>query len=103
VECGMPEHSLFRNKIETEFDFEIAEQLKDEILRISEIGDKVKREIEHMKEFAHTMERFETRKEQARYVMENYGKSKKSSFVFDILDGKELSISQLTKLMHLLK
>ena len=103
VECGMPEHSVFQNKIETEFDFEIAEQLKDEILRISEIGDNVKREIEHMKEFAHTMGRFETRKEQARYVMENYGKSKKSSFVFDILDGKELSSSQLTKLMHLLK
>ena len=103
VECGMPEHSVFQNKIEKEFDFEIAEQLKDEILRISEIADKVKREIEHMKEFAHTMGRFETRKEQARYVMENYGKSKKSSFVFDILDGKELSIPQLTKLMNLLK
>lgn len=103
VECGMPEHSEFKEKIETEFDFEIAEQLKDEILRISEIGNTVKKEIEHIREFAHTIQRFETRKEQARYIMENYGKSKKSSFVFDILDGKELSSSQLTKLMHLLK
>ena len=103
VKCGMPNESDFRKKLETDFDFEIVEQLKDEISTICKTGDGVRREIESMKYFVKTIKRFESRKRQARYILDEYKASKRAPFVFDILDGKEMSDSQLIKLMLMLK
>ena len=84
---------------EVEFDFEIATQLKDEIQKISNIGEKVKHTIQVMNGFINDIRNIETRKEKAECIQRSF--NNRSSFVFSLLDGKELTSTQLIKLMHL--
>ena len=100
VECGLQDYDNFYKKIETEFDFEIANQLKDLILKICEAGEKTKKDIEHLKDFAHSIRCFENRKQQAEYINKTYSSSNKTSYVFSLLDGKELSKLQIIKLIN---
>jgi hypothetical protein len=55
-----------------------------------------------MKEFVRTIQKYPTRKDQAQQITSSYGsgQNNKASFVFTLLDGKELSNDQLIKLMH---
>lgn len=101
VQAGMPEYDNFFKKVETEFDFEIAEQLKDLIIKICDAGEKTKKDIQHMKEFVHSIRGFETRKQQAEHIITTYGKSNRSSYVFCLLDEKDLSEIQLIKLINI--
>jgi len=52
-----------------------------------------------MKDFVASIRKFETRKQQAEYILLNYKMSNRSQFVFSLLDGKELTKEQLIKLM----
>jgi hypothetical protein len=100
VQKRMPCYDDFYKKIETDFDFEIAEQLKDQLLKISQTGEDVKQEIENMKEFCNSIRNFENRKKQAEHIMKSYSSSQKTAYVFSLLDGKELSEIQLIKFIH---
>jgi hypothetical protein len=100
VESNMPDKDEFAKKIETDFDFEIAEQLKDLIIKICKAGEKTKQDIENMKDFVHSIRGFENRKQKAEHINITYGHSNRSSFVFNLLDGKELSNSQFIKLIN---
>jgi hypothetical protein len=95
----MPRYNEFYKKIETEFDFEIAEQLKDSILKICDSGEKTKKDIQHMKDFTISIRGFETRKQQADHINTTYSKSNRSSYVFCLLDDKELSNIQIKNLI----
>lgn len=99
VNSNMPSNEEFFKKIEVEFDFEIATQLKDEIQKISNIGEKVKHTIQVMNGFINDIRNIETRKEKAECIQRSF--NNRSSFVFSLLDGKELTSTQLVKLMHL--
>ena len=99
VQSGMPDREVFQEKIAVEFDFEIAHQLTCIIDKICEAGEETKKDIENMKDFVQSIRGFETRKKQAEHINMTYSKSNKSSYVFSILDGKELTDLQLTKLV----
>jgi T4 RnlA family RNA ligase len=97
VQNKMPSYEDFYQKIETDFDFEIAEQLKDQLLKISETGEKCKKDVANMKDFCCSIRSFETRKQQAEHILMTY--KTRSSYVFNLLDGKELTDAQWNKLI----
>jgi len=97
VEHGMPSYEVFYKKIETEFDFEIAEQIKDSLQKISDATDKCKKNVGNMKDFCLSIRGFATRKLQAEHIITTYGS--RASYVFNLLDGKKLSDSQWIKMI----
>lgn len=98
VSAGMPDYQDFYNLIETTFDFEIASQLRGQISKLSDAAKEVKRIIEHMKDFVDSIRNFPTRRDQAQAILEAYGQTNRSSFVFALLDGKPLTNDQIIKL-----
>jgi hypothetical protein len=98
VDKEMPSCSDFYKLIETEFDYEIAIQLKDEIEKICEAGEKSKKYIDHILEVLHDIRKVETRKEQAEMIKRNFQEN--SSFAFSILDGKIINKEQWIKLIN---
>lgn len=101
VNEGMPNSESFYNIIQTNFDWEIAEQLKPRILKLADASIEVRCIIEKMESFIHTIRGFDTRKEQARYIISEYANEKsRSAMVFNLLDNKELSNEQLAILLY---
>ncbi len=100
VNEGLPKYEDFYETIKTNFDWELAEQMKPEIKRISDVGLKVLEIKSKMKSFVATIQKYETRKEQANTILENYQSTDRTGMVFNLLDGKELTNDQLIKLMH---
>lgn len=98
VDCEMPSCESFYEKIETEFDYEIAIQLKEQIEKICDAGKLSKKYIDNMLEMVHDIRRVETRKEQAVMIKRNYKEN--SSYAFSILDNKPITKQQWIKLLH---
>lgn len=98
VDSEMPSCIDFYKKIETEFDFEIALQLKEEIEKICSTGAYVKKYIDNILDVIHDIRNFKSRKEQADMIKRNYKEN--SSYVFAILDNKPISKMQWIKLIN---
>jgi len=97
IEKGMSSFENFSKIIETEFDFEIAVQLKDEIEKICNAGEKSNNCIDNLIEMVHAIRRVETRKEQAEMIKRNC--SDNSAYAFAILDNKEITKLQWFKMI----
>jgi hypothetical protein len=97
VDAEMPSCENFYKKIETDFDFEIAIQVKDEIEKICVAGEYTKKYIDNILEMIHDIRRVESRKEQAEMIKRNYKEN--SSYVFCILDNKIITNQQWVKLI----
>lgn len=97
IEKEIPSAENFSKVIETEFDFEIAIQLKDEIEKICDAGEKAKKYIDNLLEMIHDIRKVETRKEQAEMIKRNCGDN--SGYAFSILDNKEITKIQWFKLI----
>jgi len=94
----MPSAEVFFKLVETEFDYEIAIQLKDEIEKICKSGEKTKKYIDNILEMVHDIRKIESRKEQAEMIKANYKYN--SGYVFSMLDNKKISKSQLARLIN---
>jgi hypothetical protein len=97
IEKEMPSSENFSKVIETDFDFEIAIQLKDEIEKICNAGEKAKKYIDNLLEMIHDIRKVETRKEQAEMIKRNCGEN--SGYAFSILDSKEITKVQWFKMI----
>ncbi len=99
-ENGKPEFPAFKDLV-LAFDYEIWEQVQGHASRISDAYKEVLNIIEGMKRFiAVELSKYPTRKLQAVVTFQSYGKnSNRSSFIFKLLDGKELNDADLKKLM----
>ena len=93
----MPCCENFYKLIETEFDFEIALQLKSQIEKICRAGSAAKKYIDTMLDVVHDIRNVPTRKEQAQMIIRNFKDN--SSIVFSILDNKQLAKAQWIKLI----
>lgn len=102
VNEGMPKYEEFYKIIETNFDFELAEQMKLDIYKLCDAREKVLKIIDNMKEFIRVIKNYETRKEQAEMIMSSYGggQNQRSSMLFNLLDSKEITQLQYIRLMH---
>jgi hypothetical protein len=98
VDSGIPSYEDFYKKIETEFDYEIAIQLKDQIEKICNSGNLSKKYIDNILEMIHDIRKVETRKEQAQMIIRNYKEN--SSYAFSLLDNKEITKQQWIKLIN---
>ena len=99
VNSEMPEYEVFYKKIETEFDFEIALQLKNEIKKICNSGEKAIGYVDNILEMVYDIRKVESRKEQAEMIKRNYKEN--SAYAFSILDNKSLSKIQWIKLINI--
>lgn len=98
IDNDMPSCGDYFKLIEKEFDYEIADQLREEIQKVCNIGDKCKKFIDNILEVVHDIRKVESRKEQAEMIKRNYKEN--SSYVFSILDNKEINKQQWMKLME---
>lgn len=98
VDCEMPLYDIFYKKIETEFDFEIALQLKNEIEKICNAGERAKKYIDNILDMVHDIRKIESRKEQAEMIKRHYQDN--SSYAFSVLDNKPITKTQFIKLIN---
>ena len=98
VDNEMPAQDDFYKKIETEFDYEIAIQLKEQIEKISDAGEAAKKYIDNMLEMIHDIRKVQTRKEQAEMIKRHYQEN--ASYAFSILDNKAIIKPQWIKLIN---
>jgi len=100
VNADMPKFEEFYSKVEKDFDYELAKQLIPMISKVCDAGETVNKIVEGMENFVSSIRNFDNRKQQAEHIISSYGKTNRASFVFSILDGKELNKEQLIKLVH---
>ena len=98
IDSEMPSYESFYEKIETDFDFEIALQLKKEIEKICNSGEKAIKYIKNIHEMVHDIRKVESRKEQAEMIKRHYNEN--PAYAFSILDNKPISKTQWTKLIN---
>jgi hypothetical protein len=97
----MPLYSNFEQQLVTKFDYECFNMIKGFISNICDGYKEVLELVSGMKNFASKVKKLPTRKEQAMAIFSSYGKeSNRSSYVFSLLDGKELTKDQLKKLLY---
>lgn len=94
-----PTYQEFYDYIETTFDFELAETAKGNISKICDAYKEVTKIVIGMNNFVYKIKSLETRKYQAREIIGAYGKTNRAAFVFNILDGKDLTDDQVKKLL----
>lgn len=102
VNEGLPTYNKFYKTIEKNFDFELAEQMKNEISRLCDARKKVLKVIKNMEEFIRVIKNYKTRKEQAQTIISSYGggETARASMLFNLLDGKGLTKDHYIKLMN---
>jgi len=99
IDSGTPLKEEFYKKIETEFDFEIAKQLEDQISKITNAWSEVLKSLDSVKDFIHSIRGFKTRKEQAQCILTTYKNCNKAPLAFSVLDNKEITRVQYIKLL----
>lgn len=99
--AGKPSYLDFYKYIEDSFDFELAEYCKVHMSTICDANKEVQKIILGMKSFLDSkVKHLTSRKEQAMVIVQAYGKTNRSSFLFHMLDGHEfLTDDQEKKLL----
>jgi len=92
-----PDYKTFLKKIEAEFDFECVSFVIGFASQICDAAKEVKKIIEHMKKFADSV-RSLSRKDAAFKIIEAYGKTSRSGYVFNFLDNKIIENEGIKKL-----
>lgn len=99
-EQGEPSYQEFEKFIVDQFDFELWQQIRGESSHICDANKQVQKIINGFQVFVNqVLSHLGTRKEQAEKVLSSYGQTNRASFVFKILDGKELSKEDKKKLL----
>ena len=100
LEQGMPDYQTFYNYIFTTFDYELAEQCRGMISNLCDGRKEVDKIIDHMHGFINGKVRnLTSRKEQALTILNSYGETNRSGYLFKILDNKPLEKDDYKKLM----
>ncbi len=95
---GKPTYKDFYDNIMKDFDYECAQMCMGLCSKIIDGMKNVHKIIEHMKIFVEPL-KTKNRKEAAGEIFKSYGGTSRSSFCFNILDGKELTNDQIKKLL----
>lgn len=97
---NQPDYETFRNIIMA-VDYEIWNQCQGDVSKMFDGMKEVTKIVDHMKKFVkEELSKYPTRKLQAVVTFQSYGKgSNRSSFVFKLLDGRELDSEDYKKLL----
>ena len=98
----MPSEDKFYDIIKTNFDYEIAEQLKKDIARIAKAGSTVNKSLDCARKLINDIRAIELRKRQAEMITQSYSHTNSllMPIAFNLLDNKAITNDQLLKLMH---
>lgn len=99
LKSNRPNYTDFYKLIVDTLDFEIAEQSRGHLSRVCDSYKEVKNIINGMESFVAGIKGLPSRKDQALKIESAYGKTNRASYVFSILDGKELDDKQIKKLL----
>lgn len=101
IEQNCPSYEEFFKYIEEKFDYEIANQLIGEISKCCDLHKKVNDAVVGMHTFVKKIKGMDlTRKQAAMEILQAYGQTNKSSFVFKIYDDRELEKKDIKKLFY---
>ena len=96
---GKPVYQEFESKLIETFDYECFEMVRGYASQICDASKEVNKIVDGFKSFIDTqLKQLPNRKEQAQKVLSSFGQTNRASFVFAMLDGKQLSDEQLKKL-----
>jgi hypothetical protein len=99
LSLNKPDYNTFYNYIVTTFDFELANMTRGNLSKVCEAYKEVLDIINHMHLFVNNIKSLSTRKEQAAQIISSYGKTNRASFLFNILDGRNVSDDDIKKLL----
>ncbi len=94
VKCEMPSQDIFYQKIEKDFDYELAQLLNEQIIQICKAGECAKRILNNIIDFVASIRNFENRKQQAKHILDTFSSTKRAPLAFNVLDGKEITHAQ---------
>jgi len=98
---GEPAYQVFEKNITEQFDYELWQQVLGEASRICDGAKEVQKVVDGMTAFVkNSLRSLPSRKEQAIKVIDSYGITNRASFVFKLLDGKELGSEDRKKLLY---
>lgn len=101
VAQGYPSYTDFYNYILTTFDYELAEYCRGNISNICDGYKEVQKIVGGMHNFLkEQVLPMPTRKLQAVVITQSYGKTNRASFLFKLLDGKQLAQDDFKKLLY---
>jgi len=96
---GYPSFNDFKQKIGELYDWECVTMVLGHMSNICDAWKEVQKIIDGFNSFVETvLKPLPTRKDQALKVIQSYGNSNRNSFVFRILDGKQLEKEDIKKL-----
>lgn len=96
---SLMDYVAFYEYVVNNFDYEIAEQIKGQLSEICDGMKEVSKIINYMKSFVNPL-KLKSRKEAANEILASYGSTNRSGMAFTVLDGKELSLEQIKKLLY---
>jgi hypothetical protein len=100
ISMEKPDYTTFYNAVATQFDFELANQIRGDVSRICDGYKEVQKIVTGMTNFVNTVKKdFESRKGQAVAILSAYGETNRAAFCFKLLDGKTLADDDLKKLL----
>jgi hypothetical protein len=100
-EQGQPSYQDFEKFITSQFDWELWTQCRGDASRICDGAKMVDKIVLGMNIFVRdVLKPLPTRRDQAAKVLSSYGNTNRASFVFKLLDGKELLPDDRKKLLY---
>jgi hypothetical protein len=97
--CNQPSYEDFFKFISDTFDYEIAVMAQVHIAQVCEARKEVDAIVSGFRTFVETIKGL-SRKEAAEKISQVYGNTRRTSYVFSILDNKPLDSDKLKKLTH---
>jgi hypothetical protein len=97
LQAGQSDYNTFYKYVCDTLDFEIAQLIIGDISRLVDAQKEVSKIVKNMTSFAESCKSI-SRKEAAEKIISLYGNSKRSAFVFKLLDGKSLQPDDIKKL-----
>ena len=98
---GEPDYQTFEANIISQFDWELWQQCRGDASRICDGAKEVNKIVDAFTSFVEKrLKPLPSRKEQAIETIKAYGDTNRASFIFKLLDGKELSSEDRKKLMY---
>jgi hypothetical protein len=98
LEQGKPSYEDFMQFLTNTFDFELAQQCRGNVSKICDAWKEVQVIEASMREKAESL-KGKTRKDQALVILQAYGNTNRSSYVFRILDSRQLDNECYKKLL----
>lgn len=100
IGLNKPEYNTFYDYIASQFDFELANQCRGHISNICDAWKEVAKIETSFRAFVtNELSRYPTRKLQAVVTIQSYGQTNRASYIFKLLDGKQLADDDFKKLM----